>query len=367
MAILLEGTTVVVAVGAINARFPGGHPAFERASPNSTYRSDGTIAGISFMVLADAWTFVRALTRHGLIDPSTAPSSDVAVIDQAAGFLAPCDWLTIDLTTFELPDRGVVSAAIAWAGETRPASFSAPPGWTPRVMQPVSEAELETAYELVKVERRPQSGGAVATYRHRQTGERLYIARPQIEGQTPHEGFAALQQMLATVMSAPISRTRADKIDELRARAAALVEETRGAERGPLMIQGIAARLARRWADAERTFRKVTELWPNHLDGWLELTWALASLDRPEEALAAAERGAAVNPESPAALGNVASALLQNGRANEALPIIDRALQLDPTNQLNQRLREHITEAAATPEPAPEPAPSRPWYKRWLG
>ena len=223
-------------------------------------------------------------------------------------------------------------------------------------------------YELVKVDRHPEGRGAVVAYRHRETGRMAYVGRPALEGQPPDEGYAALRQMLATVMAMPNSRERSARAVELCDRAGALVEDTKGAERGPLMIHGIAARLASRWTIAERAFRRVTELWPEELDGWLELTWALATLDRTDGALAAAQRAVELRPDNPAALGNLASALLQNGRAKEALPVIHRALELDPSEWKNQQIRDSVQAAAAEPElePADETEPKSPWYKRWF-
>jgi len=368
MAILIEGVTVVVPIASLHARFPGGLSAFEQQAPNATYRSDGIVAGISFMVLADAWVFVRTLVRHGFVDPSATRSSDVAVVEQQDGFLAPCDWLNMDLTTCNLPDGSPFPAVIAWMGATRPTTFAAPDGWSPRTMVGIAEDDLENNYELVKVDRHPESRGAVVAYRHRETGRMAYVGRPALEGQPPDEGYAALRQMLATVMAMPNSRERSARAVELCDRAGALVEDTKGAERGPLMIHGIAARLASRWTIAERAFRRVTELWPEELDGWLELTWALATLDRTDGALAAAQRAVELRPDNPAALGNLASALLQNGRAKEALPVIHRALELDPSEWKNQQIRDSVQAAAAEPElePADETEPKSPWYKRWF-
>jgi hypothetical protein len=139
MAILIEGVTVVVPIASLHARFPGGLSAFEQQAPNATYRSDGIVAGISFMVLADAWVFVRTLVRHGFVDPSATRSSDVAVVEQQDGFLAPCDWLNMDLTTCNLPDGSPFPAVIAWMGATRPTTFAAPDGWSPRTMVRIAE------------------------------------------------------------------------------------------------------------------------------------------------------------------------------------------------------------------------------------
>ena len=353
-------------VRSLNARFPGGLAAFEQHAPNSTYRSDGAIAAISFMVAADAWLFVRSLTAHGLGDPSTTPSPDVAVVAEHAGFLAPCDWLNIDLATFNLPDGRPFAAAMAWVGETRPTTFTAPAGWTPRTMKMIGEDDLRQNYELVKVDRSRESKGATVTYRHRETGQLVHIGRPALEGQAPDDGYVALQQTLAKAWSMPSGRERSAVVAELCDRAAALVEETKGAERGPLMIHGVAARLANRWTVAERSFRRVTDLWPDELDGWLELTLTLGTLGRADEAVVAAQRAADLGPESPAALGNLAGALTQAGRAKEALPVICRALELDPSDQKNQHLHDYVQRAAAEAQPAPETEQHVAWYKRWF-
>jgi len=163
MAILIDAATVVVTVRSLNARFPGGLDAFMEHAPNATYRSDGDIAGISFMLPADAWLFVRSLTQHGFVDPSTTPSADVAVVEQQAGLLAPCDWLNLDLTRLNLPDGRPFAAAIAWVGAKRPKTFAAFEGWTPGTMQPIGSDELQQNYELVKVDRPAEGNGAVAT------------------------------------------------------------------------------------------------------------------------------------------------------------------------------------------------------------
>jgi hypothetical protein len=89
MAVLIDAVTVVVTIPSLNEHYPGGLDAFTQHAPNGTCRSDGAIAGISFMVPADAWLFVRSLTRHGFVDPSTTRSSDVGVVEQHTGFLAP--------------------------------------------------------------------------------------------------------------------------------------------------------------------------------------------------------------------------------------------------------------------------------------
>ena len=77
----------MLTVSSLDARFPGGSEAFARQPPNSTYRSDGVLAGVTFMVPDDARAFTLTLTKHGFADPWVGETSDIAVIDQRQGFL----------------------------------------------------------------------------------------------------------------------------------------------------------------------------------------------------------------------------------------------------------------------------------------
>ena len=56
--------------------------------------------------------------------------------------------------------------------------FAAPAGWRPRPMPLISTGDLKATYELVEMERK--GGGSVETYRHRQTGNLVYIGRADV-------------------------------------------------------------------------------------------------------------------------------------------------------------------------------------------
>jgi tetratricopeptide (TPR) repeat protein len=114
---------------------------------------------------------------------------------------------------------------------------------------------------------------------------------------------------------------------------------------------------------AEQSFRMVTELRPDLLDGWLELTWALAKLDRLDDAEACAKRAVEIDGSSAAAFGNLASVMLQRGNAEEALPVITRGIALDPSDTKNQMILQQVQDAL---RPAAEPETDVPWHKRWF-
>jgi tetratricopeptide (TPR) repeat protein len=211
--------------------------------------------------------------------------------------------------------------------------------------------------------------GMVAEYRHRKTGALVYIGRPLINLQETQERYTELHSTLEA-LSWKTGTELSKGAAELYERASELIRETNVKHLRLVWLQGLAARMAGRWSEAERAFRTMTECWPNQLEGWLELTWALASLDRPDEALAAARRSVELSPQSPEALGNLASALVQNGRTEEALPVIQQALEFEPENLKNQMIRDQITARLEPPSPMEsipaEDPPDRPWYRRWF-
>ena len=363
MAVVIEGTTVVIASAALDHRFPGGIAAFAQQPPNGTYHSDGTLAAVSFMVLADAKQFVGELVKHGLSDPWGGRSNDIAVVVENQGFLTPCDWLKVDLLPVTNDDRTTSRVTAAWAIDETPASISCPDGWQPGRMEQVSVEDLKRDYEFVQV-REDESGASVTSYRHRLTGQTLYIARTTRAGSPElRQRYVALREELDRLLATPDlpQRTRAaaqlhQQVTDLAAQCEPALEL--------YFLQGIAARLADDWSKAETAFRRVTEQWPGNRDAWLELTWALASLGRAAEAEAAARRAIEVDGASAAAHANLASTLLQQDRPDEALLAIERAIELDPSERMNRSIHAAVRQALG--ERSPQRQAGVPWYRRWL-
>ena len=215
--------------------------------------------------------------------------------------------------------------------------FSAPAGWHPAPMNLISPEDLVATYELVNVDRK--GGGSVETYRHRQTGDLIYIGRPDVV--QVQARYSQLTKELRAIeeMSAPDGSEAAATF--LR-RVTQLVDDTAHTEPGPLLLQGIAARLLRRWDVAEQAFRTVTELQPTFLSAWHDLTWALASLGRLDEAETTARHAITMAPDDPASLGNLASVLRDRGKLDEALVAITRALELQPADNIHEMILDRI-------------------------
>jgi Flp pilus assembly protein TadD len=86
---------------------------------------------------------------------------------------------------------------------------------------------------------------------------------------------------------------------------------------------------------------------PEYLDGWLELTWALASLRRFEEAESAARKAVELAPDRADALGNLAAVLLEQGRLDEARQLAKKALMADPADAKSKAVFAAVKKALA--------------------
>ena len=277
MAILIEATTVVIAIAALERRFPGGAAAFAAQCTNDTYRSDGKIAAVSFMVLDDAKLLVDALSKYGFSDPGSSRSEDIAVVVQGEGLLAPCGWLKVDLRPITCSDGATAGATVAWTGDEEPSTIAVHDGWRPHAYTQVSVADLNQNYDVVEV-RTHDDGGAVTSYRHRLTGRLLHVGRPAPPGSIElTKRYRVLSEELGRLMTMPESTQRTAAAAELYKRATELVADSEPAP-GVYTLQGVAARLANDWHGAESAFRTITERWPDTLNAWFELTWALSAL-----------------------------------------------------------------------------------------
>jgi hypothetical protein len=310
--------------------------AYQRQLPNETYCADDQLCRVAFMAQADAMAHARHLVSAGLQGPVDGPSPELAIVSAAAGHLIPCDWLELQVRWYrhEGQQVGVLVAKLPGADVTQ---FIAPAGWRPSPMTLISPEDLRATYELVGVERK--GGGSVETYRHRQTGDLIYIGRPDVV--QAQARYSELTKELRAIgeLSAP---EKSEAAAAFLGRAAQLVEDTAHTEPGPLLLQGIAARLLGRWDVAEQAFRTVTALQPTFLSAWHDLTWALASLGRLDEAESTARHALTMAPDDPASLGNLASVLHERGNLDEALVAITRAVELQPGNNINEMILDRI-------------------------
>jgi len=92
MSILIETLAVVLRVEAIEARIPGGVPAFVAALPPGSVCSDGALARVGFLHAADALAFAEQLESAGFVGLKNGQAVEFVLLDPARGPIAPCAW-----------------------------------------------------------------------------------------------------------------------------------------------------------------------------------------------------------------------------------------------------------------------------------
>lgn len=126
MAVLIEGTSVVVRVNALLQRFPGGWEAFEHIVPNQTLCADNEIVRVGFMSPQDVELFVRKLQGAGLEFLRDGEAIDIAVADQMRGLTSNCAWL--EFGRVDMGREGQRVSACRLVG-SKLMQVATPPGW----------------------------------------------------------------------------------------------------------------------------------------------------------------------------------------------------------------------------------------------
>jgi hypothetical protein len=351
MGVLIEAENVVICNTTVEQRLPGGLAEYERRCPNRTFCTDGRICRVGFMSADDIREYITGLGRLGFAPPSSGGSAEIAWINSHVGFMFLCDWL--QLGEVNVGDK---KTQVAWLDGADPGPMIAPPGWKPGEIYFAPWQDLDR-FEYLRTEE------TLEVYRDKITGELTYLGRTQRDSQPSHSGESAVQGRMKSIFeeltllgafAGAVSSTDEAKARACFERSRQLVNDTQASLPGPLMFQGVAARLLQRWDDAASLFQRVNELLPQQVDGWLELTWALAALRRFEEAEHAARTAIALAPNHVSALSNLAAVLLQRDRFEEACSAAGKVLEVNPADAIAQNILATAKRKAAK---------KRPWWR----
>lgn len=187
-----------------------------------------------------------------------------------------------------------------------------------------------------------------------QTGDKLAAARrfTAVEEMGPASALASEAQRARFALEEPKASTEIDAI--LRAAYQAPIEDletissrarglalAHGAWCGWFAV-GIAERRLERWRAARDAFREALRLAPGCTPAHMEIVGAHAALGDPAAALEHARKACELDGETARTLAVLATALLAEGKREEAASAVERAIALDTTDEANRALAERI-------------------------
>lgn len=359
MAVIIDAIGVVIRNATIEKRLPGGMEQHIECLPATPFYTDGEICCVGLMDSQDVNQYLAMLVAQGFILSDESASSEVAVVDWNGQVPHPCDWL--EICQVDLDEQG--SVTVASIRGTTQERLVAPPGWEPGRTRWLSRAELKMNYDYMGNE------GRVEAYRHKATGDIVRVPRMHAEVALSNVSPSSILQRSQALWKRAGDWNalddwpgRASDLEVLREEARELVRESAGLEPMPLMIVGVVSRLLRDWEEAVRSFQGVTALAPDDLDGWLELTVALAKTWQVEGAEIAARKAAEMAPDDARTLANLADVLLRRGKLGEAKQAADAAFSIDPTNINLSYVVDEIDRQVKAADPR-----RHSWWRRLLG
>lgn len=357
MPVLIEANSVIVRRDAIEARYPGGLDQFIDARPNATLCMDRHIVRIGFMDPRDVQDFVEDLEARGLTFCSDHGQGDVCVADQQRGLTGPCDWVVVE--------RAVLETGQTIMGAQHPdddsTDVAVPGGWEFEG----SLSDQTTFVPMEDVADRLEPAGkkdGVDVFVDRQTGKRVFLGstrRPEADAE--YDAIARIAQramVLADEADRAFESQDADAggaiylevTDELLPEIRQLTQTAHHHAGFAHHAHGLVLRILKFKDRALEQFLKAHEYLPEVPDPLLEIVRCYGELGRPEDAEPYARRGVEVEPESPAAWGNLAITLIELGRGEEARSALDRALELNPDDPINRNVDENFEALLARSE-----------------
>ena len=342
MAVLVDGSSVVVRNATLEQHYPGGQAAYREDCPNATFCADEHVSRVGFMRPDDAEAFEASLAGQWLAPFRLSPGEQVALVDGHSLTLRTCTWL-------ELGRWG--TAPIAWLKGTRRGDLHTPAGWdASRVLQYVSKEQASDQLEFVGM----QEG--VEVYRHTLTGETLYVGRTSAVSKDQRDRHShayqeacQLIQGLILLDGRPPAVLDAPARDRL-SRALALFAEVVqiNPQNWPAMWQ--LGKIHQRLGDRERClqwFARAHLVRPDQPDVAREASIAAMELGRVDEAVRYCERALQAQPADPGLLANLGLALLLTGRPTDAHAKLLLAQRFGPSDAITANLLRIVREVVA--------------------
>jgi tetratricopeptide (TPR) repeat protein len=370
MAVYCGVVSVIVRSSTIEARFPGGVSAYGLSRPNETYCADGEIIRVGFLAEGDARFFIARLLEAGIMPPGSEVSSEISLIVEGVGFRHPCDWLQLGLfdgrpaAWLAGSDRGKLAIS-AW--EIEPSATR---------LQCHTAEELRESYEALGIK------DGLDTYRHKKTGELIYVGRPfhvapkrrwwqfrkpsqaQVNPDNPDQIYKAASDLIRPYLehqleNAPLDNAARERLKRGRDMLSRVLEFN-PRYWAALWFRGTAHKCLRELEPAYDDFRRAYALEKTNPNVGRELACMCMALGKGEEAVQVSREVLEKNPSGADLMSNFALALLVAGDVSQAEAVVENSLKLDPTDKITRNLAKMITSVRAgqTARPDRWPRPS---------
>ncbi len=342
MAVLVEAISVIVKQSSIELRFPGGMKNFLEQVPNSTYCNDGKLVRVGFMTPQDVKDFIGNLEVCGLVYLQNGRPLDLVVIDEVRGPTVDCDWKKVSRVQVE--DGSIVVARMS--DDERPVEVALPTGW--KLSERLTFVHPE---ELGKRFVPISDDSGLSTFIDTKTGKRMYSGSPTQE--TRDRELKQIEALVQRALELDARGEIAKQSRDLKAGEAVyeeLVNELLpSAQKAILVAQfypglahyacGVVQRILGLRGDAVEQFYTALSYVPDFLYALLEITRCLGELGRANEAKGYAQNAVEIAPSSPNAWGNLSMVFIQLGEEEAARNSIEKALSLEPGNEVNARIK----------------------------
>ncbi len=320
--------------------------------------SDDRLSQASFMSPIDAEEFAKGLELRGLNRDTTDP--DFVVVQCHDKSVHPtCDWLIL----FEYESRLIATIV---GSDSR--TVIAPASDKPTAVQHYSAEEIEANFEFVRRE------DSIDVYREKATGKLVYHAR---RTETSKEVF---RQAFDTIWKHRREPGMPPLQDDDRAVITREIEKLQALSAKHPDSANVALGLGMAWfavgknERAATSLRRAFELDPTNTVILKE--WAGVCLVDEDfaTALELATKAVALEPDDIQLLGNLAVIQLLSDQVSNALQTIERALQLDASDKVNQNVWTIINNVTSGRRERPKslnemmtPAKPKSWLAKLLG
>jgi tetratricopeptide (TPR) repeat protein len=294
----------------------------------------------------DVKDFVEQIEVCGLVYLQDGKPADIAVVDQLRGPIIECDWLLFDHLT---SSEGNIAVAYL-NGDDVPQRVAIPSGWTYAASLSQQHTFIPN-HELNDKLSKASNKDGIATIEDESTGKKLYMGSTTL-GEREKE-LRHIEEVVRRALELDVLGGRAKQRRDVKAGEAVYEELIQDllplSQSLTLRSQyctglahyafGVVLRVLKKQEEAVEQFRISLMHGPELLYTLLEMTRCLGELKEPKKAKPFALRAVEIDPDSPEAWGNLASVQIQLGEKLQASQSIAKALSLDPSNELNLRIK----------------------------